>query len=153
MDNYRPPLRSQHPTLLVFNIFLSTIPTVGPGKLRHREDTKLYGTDNEKNLFGPQDPFYLKLGNEFALAGVGVNVFFFPSQYIDVASIGYMAAQSGGQVFFHPRNLLLHAAEGFKGPARVGARHGGVQGLLRLGAALSGDEQLALALGLADFGV
>lgn len=85
------------------NIFLSTIPTVGPGKLRHREDTKLYGTDNEKNLFGPQDPFYLKLGNEFALAGVGVNVFFFPSQYIDVASIGYMAAQSGGQVFFHPR--------------------------------------------------
>lgn len=85
------------------NIFLSTIPTVGPGKLTHREDTKLYGTDHEKNLFAPQDPFYLKMGEEFALAGVGVNVFFFPSQYIDVASIGFMAAQSGGQIFFHPR--------------------------------------------------
>lgn len=85
------------------NVFLSTIPTVGPGKLKHREDTKLYGTDHEKNLFGPQDVFYHKLGEEFALAGVGVNIFFFPSQYIDVASIGFMASESGGEVFFHPR--------------------------------------------------
>ena len=85
------------------NLFLSTIPTVGPGKLKHREDTKLYGTDSEKNLFGVQDAFYRQLGEEFALAGVGLNAFFFPSQYIDVATIGHMAAETGGEVFFHPR--------------------------------------------------
>ena len=85
------------------NLFLSTIPTVGPGKLKHREDTKLYGTDSEKNLFGVQDAFYRQLGEEFALAGVGVNTFFFPSQYIDVATIGHMTAETGGEVFFHPR--------------------------------------------------
>ncbi|PKI84829.1 Sfb3p [Malassezia vespertilionis] len=85
------------------NIFLSTIPTVGPGKLKHREDTKLYGTDNEKNLFNPQDNFYRALGEQFALSGIGVNAFFFPSQYIDVATIGSLVAETGGEVFFHPR--------------------------------------------------
>ncbi|WFC98366.1 COPII coat Sec23p-Sfb3p heterodimer component [Malassezia yamatoensis] len=85
------------------NVFLSTIPTIGPGKLKHREDTKLYGTDSEKNLFGVQDAFYRQIGEEFALAGVGINTFFFPSQYIDVATIGHMTAETGGEVFFHPR--------------------------------------------------
>lgn len=85
------------------NLFLSTIPTVGPGKLKHREDTKLYGTDKEVQLFVAQDSFYQKMGEELALAGVGVNTFFFPSQYIDVASIGHMSAETGGELFFHPR--------------------------------------------------
>lgn len=85
------------------NLFVSTIPTVGPGKLKHREDTKLYGTDAEKNLFSPQDNFYRLTGEELALAGIGTNVFFFPSQYIDVGSIAHMAAETGGEVFFHPR--------------------------------------------------
>ncbi|KAL4401868.1 COPII coat Sec23p-Sfb3p heterodimer component [Malassezia pachydermatis] len=85
------------------NLFLSTIPTVGPGKLKHREDTKLYGTEQEKNLFTAQDAFYQKIGVDLALAGVGVNTFFFPSQYIDVASIGYLAGETGGELFFHPR--------------------------------------------------
>lgn len=85
------------------NLFLATIPTVGPGKLKHREDTKLYGTDSEKNLFAAQDAFYRQLGEELALAGIGVNTFFFPSQYIDVATIGHMTAETGGEVYFHPR--------------------------------------------------
>lgn len=85
------------------NLFVSTIPTVGPGKLKHREDTKLYGTDGEKGLLAPQDAFYRTTGDELAMAGIGTNVFFFPSQYIDVASIAHMAAETGGEIFFHPR--------------------------------------------------
>ncbi|KAJ9478797.1 putative Protein transport protein SEC24 (putative) [Pseudozyma hubeiensis] len=85
------------------NIFLSTIPTVGPGALKHREDTKLYGTDKEKNLFIPQDGFYRGVAEECVDAGIGINVFFFPSQYIDVATIGVLPGSTGGEVFFHPR--------------------------------------------------
>ncbi|SPO32353.1 related to Protein transport protein Sec24C [Ustilago trichophora] len=85
------------------NIFLSTIPTVGPGALKHREDTKLYGTDKEKNLFVPQDGFYRGVAEECVDAGIGINVFFFPSQYIDVATIGVLPGFTGGEVFFHPR--------------------------------------------------
>uniref|UniRef100_V5EUQ8 Transport protein SEC24 n=2 Tax=Kalmanozyma brasiliensis (strain GHG001) TaxID=1365824 RepID=V5EUQ8_KALBG len=85
------------------NIFLSTIPTVGPGALKHREDTKLYGTDKEKNLFVPQDGFYRGVAEECVDAGIGINLFFFPSQYIDVATIGVLPGFTGGDVFFHPR--------------------------------------------------
>ncbi|SOV08103.1 related to Protein transport protein Sec24C [Ustilago sp. UG-2017a] len=85
------------------NIFLSTIPTVGPGALKHREDTKLYGTDKERNLFVPQDGFYRGAAEECVDAGIGINIFFFPSQYIDVATISVLSGFTGGEVFFHPR--------------------------------------------------
>ncbi|UZJ54787.1 hypothetical protein CBS101457_004107 [Exobasidium rhododendri] len=85
------------------NVFLSTIPTVGPGSLKHREDTKLYGTDKEKQLFTPQDGFYRGVAEECVDAGIGINVFFFPSQYIDVATIGTLTGLTGGELFFHPR--------------------------------------------------
>ncbi len=70
------------------SIFLSTIPTIGPGALKHREDPKLYGTDKEKTLFVAQDNFYRVAGEECTEAGIAVDLFLFPSQYIDVASIG-----------------------------------------------------------------
>jgi protein transport protein SEC24 len=70
------------------SVFQSCLPTIGPGSLKHREDPKLYGSDKEKGLFAPQDPYYRQTGEAFAEAGIGVNLFLFPSQYIDVASIG-----------------------------------------------------------------
>jgi len=85
------------------NLFLSTIPTVGPGALKHREDSKLYGTDKEKTLFLPQDPFYRNAAEECAESGIGVNLFLFPSQYIDVASISQLSTVTGGDLFLHPR--------------------------------------------------
>ncbi|KAK0546729.1 COPII coat Sec23p-Sfb3p heterodimer component [Tilletia horrida] len=85
------------------NVFLSTIPTVGPGALKHREDSKLYGTEKEKTLFQPQDPFYRNVAEECAEAGIGVNLFLFPAQYIDVATISQLPAVTGGDIFLHPR--------------------------------------------------
>lgn len=85
------------------NVFLSTIPTVGPGALRHREDTKLYGTDKEKQLFIPADGFYRAVAEECVEAGIGINGFVFPSQYIDVASISALCGTTGGDIYFHPR--------------------------------------------------
>lgn len=70
------------------NIFQTSLPTIGPGALKHREDSKLYGTDKEKTLFVPQDPFYRTTAEECVESGIGVNLFLFPTQYIDVASIG-----------------------------------------------------------------
>lgn len=85
------------------NIFLSTIPTVGPGSLKHREDTKLYGTEKEKQLFAAADGFYRGAAEECVEAGIGINIFFFPSQYIDVATIGTLSGMTGGDIYFHPR--------------------------------------------------
>lgn len=70
------------------NIFQTSLPTIGLGALKHREDNKLYGTDKEKTLFGPQDPFYRIAAEECVEAGIGINLFLFPSQYIDAATLG-----------------------------------------------------------------
>ncbi|EGG01243.1 uncharacterized protein MELLADRAFT_50176 [Melampsora larici-populina 98AG31] len=85
------------------NIFLTSLPTIGPGSLKQREDTKLYNTDKEKTLFLPADPWYRQVAEECSLAGIGINTFLFPSQYIDVASISVLSGITGGEVFFHPR--------------------------------------------------
>ncbi|KAK4053375.1 COPII coat Sec23p-Sfb3p heterodimer component [Microbotryomycetes sp. JL201] len=85
------------------NIFQTSLPTIGPGSLKHREDNKLYGTDKEKTLFVPQDPFYRQTAEECAELGIGVNLFLFPTQYIDVATLGALPGMSGGELYFHPR--------------------------------------------------
>ena len=45
-------------------IFQSAMPNLGEGKLRIREDPKLYGTDKEPTLRQPGSPFYKKLAAE-----------------------------------------------------------------------------------------
>lgn len=97
------------------NVFQTRLPTVGPGALKHRDEAKVQGTDKEKTLFVPQDPFYRTMAEEAVEAGVGINLFLFPSQFIDVASLGVLAGLTGGDVFFHPRfdpvrdGLKLHS--------------------------------------------
>ncbi|KAI7959660.1 hypothetical protein MJO28_003451 [Puccinia striiformis f. sp. tritici] len=85
------------------NIFLTSLPTIGPGGLKQREDTKLYNTEKENTLFNPVDPWYRQVAEECSLAGIGINMFLFPSQYIDVATISVLSGITGGEVFFHPR--------------------------------------------------
>lgn len=82
------PLRLQKSIGGQVNIFQTSLPTIGPGALKHREDSKLYGTDKEKTLFVPQDPFYRATAEECVEAGIGINLFLFPTQYIDVATLG-----------------------------------------------------------------
>ncbi|ORX40834.1 hypothetical protein BD324DRAFT_678254 [Kockovaella imperatae] len=85
------------------NLYLSALPTVGLGKLTARDDPGSSGTDKEKALFGPADPFWRVTAEEMAECGVGVNLFLFPDQYTDVASVGALASITGGEVFFHPK--------------------------------------------------
>ena len=84
-------------------LFLSALPTVGLGKLTPRDDPTVYNTDKEKALFTAASPFWRTVSDELAESGVGVNVFFFPDQYTDVASIGTLASTTGGELFFHPK--------------------------------------------------
>lgn len=87
----------------LLTIFQTSLPTIGLGALKHREDSKLYGTDKEKTLFVPQDPFYRMAAEECVESGIGVNLFLFPSQYIDAATLGALPGLTGGDLFFHPR--------------------------------------------------
>ncbi|ESO02325.1 hypothetical protein HELRODRAFT_94513 [Helobdella robusta] len=81
-------------------IFHSSMPTAeAPGKLKHREDKNLLGSEKEKTLLTPQTNFYTKLGQECVSAGCSVDIFLFPNMYVDVATISEVPRLTGGSLY------------------------------------------------------
>ncbi|XP_028975646.2 protein transport protein Sec24C isoform X2 [Esox lucius] len=81
-------------------VFHSSLPIAeAPGKLKNREDKKLVGTDKEKALFQPQSGFYSNLSKECVAQGCCVDLFLFPNQYIDVATLAVVPVSTGGSVY------------------------------------------------------
>ncbi|CAG8723248.1 20660_t:CDS:10, partial [Dentiscutata erythropus] len=83
-------------------IFQTALPTFGPGAIRHREDSKLYNTDKERTLFGPQDNYYKTLAVNCVDSGICIDLFLFPNTYVDVATIGLLSCLTGGETYFYP---------------------------------------------------
>ncbi|CAI5658524.1 protein transport protein Sec24C isoform X2 [Oreochromis niloticus] len=81
-------------------VFHTSLPIAeAPGKLKNREDKKLIGTDKEKSLFQPQVGFYSSLAKECVAQGCCVDLFLFPNQYVDVATLGVVPVSTGGSVY------------------------------------------------------
>uniref|UniRef100_A0A8C7X1A2 SEC24 homolog C, COPII coat complex component n=1 Tax=Oryzias sinensis TaxID=183150 RepID=A0A8C7X1A2_9TELE len=81
-------------------VFHTSLPIAeAPGKLKNREDKKLIGTDKEKSLFQPQAGFYNNLAKECVTQGCCVDLFLFPNQYVDVATLGVVPVSTGGSVY------------------------------------------------------
>ncbi|XP_063043030.1 protein transport protein Sec24D [Engraulis encrasicolus] len=81
-------------------LFHSSMPTAeAPGKLKNREDKKLVNTDKEKTLFQPVRGVYEALVQECVCQGVCVDLFLFPSQYADIATMGHVPTHTGGGTY------------------------------------------------------
>jgi len=81
-------------------MFHSGLPSAeAPGKLKSRDDRKLIGTDKEKSLFSPACNFYEKLAKECVSAACCVDLFLFPNQYADVATLCQVPQITGGQMY------------------------------------------------------
>ncbi|XP_044033801.1 protein transport protein Sec24C isoform X1 [Siniperca chuatsi] len=81
-------------------VFHTSLPIAeAPGKLKNREDKKLIGTDKEKSLFQPQVGFYNTLAKECVAQGCCVDLFLFPNQYVDVATLGVVPVSTGGSIY------------------------------------------------------
>ncbi|XP_013862544.1 protein transport protein Sec24C isoform X2 [Austrofundulus limnaeus] len=81
-------------------VFHTSLPIAeAPGKLKNREDKKLIGTDKEKSLFQPQSGFYNNLAKECVAQGCCVDLFLFPNQYVDVATLGVVPVSTGGSIY------------------------------------------------------
>ncbi|CAL9699325.1 unnamed protein product [Knipowitschia caucasica] len=81
-------------------IFHTSLPIAeAPGKLKNREDKKLVGTDKEKSLFQPQASFYNTLAKDCVAQGCSVDLFLFPNQYVDVATLAVVPVSTGGSVY------------------------------------------------------
>ncbi|XP_053168134.1 protein transport protein Sec24C isoform X2 [Hemicordylus capensis] len=81
-------------------IFHTSLPIAeAPGKLKNRDDKKLINTEKEKTLFQPQTGFYSNLAKECVAQGCCVDLFLFPNQYLDVATLGVVPYQTGGSIY------------------------------------------------------
>uniref|UniRef100_H3A4W2 SEC24 homolog D, COPII coat complex component n=1 Tax=Latimeria chalumnae TaxID=7897 RepID=H3A4W2_LATCH len=81
-------------------VFQSSLPTAeAPGKLKNRDDRKLVNTDKEKTLFQPQTSIYENLAKECVANGCCVDLFLFPNQYVDVATLGLLPLLTGGTLY------------------------------------------------------
>uniref|UniRef100_A0A8C4YJK7 SEC24 homolog D, COPII coat complex component n=1 Tax=Gopherus evgoodei TaxID=1825980 RepID=A0A8C4YJK7_9SAUR len=90
-------------------IFHSSLPTAeAPGKLKNRDDKKLINTDKEKILFQPQTNIYESLARDCVANGCCVNLFLFPNQYVDVASMGLVTMYTGGTLYKY-NNFQVHS--------------------------------------------
>ncbi|CAO0790622.1 unnamed protein product [Mucor circinelloides] len=96
-------------------VFQSSLPSLGPGVLKNRDDPKIYGQEREKGLFQPQDTFYTQLGTSCVQAGVSVDLWLIPAistPYMDVATIGVLSALTGGDTHYLPDfDAQLHSVQ------------------------------------------
>uniref|UniRef100_A0AAQ5XCW6 SEC24 homolog D, COPII coat complex component n=1 Tax=Amphiprion ocellaris TaxID=80972 RepID=A0AAQ5XCW6_AMPOC len=103
-------------------IFHSSMPTAeAPGKLKNRDDKKLVNTDKEKMLFQPQKGVYEQLSKECVAQGCCVDLFLFPSQYVDLATMADVPSHTGAGMSHFLRDLRkdVQKSIGFDAVMRV----------------------------------
>uniref|UniRef100_A0A4W3GYE0 SEC24 homolog D, COPII coat complex component n=1 Tax=Callorhinchus milii TaxID=7868 RepID=A0A4W3GYE0_CALMI len=95
-------------------IFHSSLPTAeAPGKLKNRDDRKLVNTDKEKTLFQPQSNCYETLAKDCVANSCCVDLFLFPNQYVDVATMGIVPSYTGGTLYKYNNFQIQTDAEHF----------------------------------------
>lgn len=83
-------------------VFQSTLPSVGQGALKNRENPRLLGTDKEHSLLNAVDTFYRQNAIEFSRQQVSVDLFLFANQFADLATVGTISKFSAGQLYYYP---------------------------------------------------
>eukprot|EP01083_Nonionella_stella_P211212 763908_1 len=78
----------------------SSMPEIGLGALKMREDINAGGEEGHKML-QPQTSFYEILATKCAENRVCVDLFSCTNSYVDIASLGYLARFTCGQLFYY----------------------------------------------------
>ncbi|KAG0368603.1 COPII subunit [Gamsiella multidivaricata] len=92
----------------------ATLPNLGTGSLKMREDAKLLGTSKESTLLQAASPFYKTLAVECSKSQVCIDMFLFGSQYSDVATLSCLPRYTGGSTFFYPAFTAAKSEDALK---------------------------------------
>lgn len=79
-------------------VFQSVMPNLGDGALKPRENVRMMGTPDEVKLLRPASTFYRDTALEFSKNHISVDMFIFPSQYVDVASMAELPKLTAGSM-------------------------------------------------------
>jgi len=119
-------------------LFQCSLPSIGEGALKPRENVRLIGTDKEQTLLNSDDVWYKNNAIDFSRLQIAVDVFLFSNQFTDVATLAVLAKYTSGSTFFYPaffanrdgqrfhsdlRHVLTRAT-GFEAVMRVRATRG-----------------------------
>ncbi|PHH91154.1 hypothetical protein CDD83_1488 [Cordyceps sp. RAO-2017] len=113
----------------------SALPTWGPGRLFMRDDGNHAGGEMDKKLYTTEHPAWRKVAEKMAASGVGVDFFLAaPSGgYLDVATIGHVAATTGGETFYYPNFIAPRDSPKLSAElAHTVARDTGFQALMKV---------------------
>ncbi|BGP16188.1 COPII subunit [Rhodosporidiobolus nylandii] len=80
----------------------ASLPNMGPGALKNREDSKILGTPKESTLLQAQTGWYKTFAIECSRSQVSVDMWLFSSAYTDVATLSGLPRYTGGQTFYYP---------------------------------------------------
>ncbi|GAA6063672.1 hypothetical protein JCM10212_000408 [Sporobolomyces blumeae] len=80
----------------------ASLPNLGPGSLKNREDSKILGTSKESTLLQAQTSFYKSFAIECSRSQVSVDMWLFSSAYTDVSTLSGLPRYTGGQTYYYP---------------------------------------------------
>lgn len=83
-------------------LFQSSLPSLGEGALKMRENPRLIGTEKEHTMLNAEDPWYKTNAIDFSRLQVAVDTFLFSSQYTDLATISVLSRYTSGQCYYYP---------------------------------------------------
>jgi len=83
-------------------LFQSSVPSLGVGRVKNRENPALYGTEREPTLRNPEDSFFKRYAAECSRVQITVDVFAFSLQYMDLASLAAVPRYTCGEIYYYP---------------------------------------------------
>ncbi|KAI9298038.1 hypothetical protein K502DRAFT_322991 [Neoconidiobolus thromboides FSU 785] len=82
--------------------FQTILPTIQSGDLTIREDPKILGTAKESSLLNPASSFYKNFALDCSRAYIGIDMFLFGGQYMDIATLSSAPKYTGGHLYHYP---------------------------------------------------
>lgn len=86
------------------SLFQSSLPTLGEGSLKPRENPRLLGTDKEHTLLqtSEESNWYKANGIDFSRIQIAIDVYLFSAAYTDLATISVLSKYSSGNCYYYP---------------------------------------------------
>ncbi|KAK4687289.1 protein transport protein SEC24, partial [Tremellales sp. Uapishka_1] len=92
----------------------ASLPTLGIGALKARDDPKLLGTKSESSLLQAASSFYKTFAIDCSKSQVSVDMFLFAATYTDVATLSCLPRYTAGQTYLYPGFNASRAEDAIK---------------------------------------